>query len=553
MTGSVVRAVFVSGKRRIQNLRYGGKALKQTNKLENILIKLYLILILVVYPFFFLNNYSDIGNSKNLFYRSVTVVFLFAVCLLPGKMKVDIRSFSKMDDAMILFGVSSILAFVICADKAVGLNGAYGWNMGLVTEMLMIGTYFVISRKWKPDIRMLYAAGIAAALVFVLGILNRFSIDPLGMLADLEQEKELLFLSTIGQATWYSAFLCVTFPMGLSFFFLEKEKKKRIAAAAFCIISSATLVTQNSDSAFFALGVVLLVLGWQAFRSYADLARYFEVLMLISGTFGLVGIMQKVLSQSAVRLDRLSAFFSQSIWIWCVFVLAVGCRLLLRLSIIRALLEKMNLILIRNVLYVLIGLTIVALFVFIILNASGLTEELLGSSIGRGYFRFDDSWGNNRGFLWKFSMKMYLEEPLVNQLIGVGPDSYVTRAYQLPEYVLLLRTYGQGMWKDAYVMCAHCEPLNMLICQGICGLAAFGMIFVVGIGNALRWFHANSVSDRDDAGRELLERRMLTYGIALCMVSYLAHNIFCYSLIVSTPLVFLLAGMGESIYRGQNR
>ena len=150
-------------------------------------------------------------------------------------------------------------------------------------------------------------------------------------------------------------------------------------------------------------------------------------------------------------------------------------------------------------------------------------------------------------------MKMYLEEPLVNQLIGVGPDSYVTRAYQLPEYVLLLRTYGQGMWKDAYVMCAHCEPLNMLICQGICGLAAFGMIFVVGIGNALRWFHANSASDRDNVGRELLDRRMLTYGIALCMVSYLAHNIFCYTLIVSTPLVFLLAGMGESIYRGQNR
>lgn len=57
----------------------------------------------------------------------------------------------------------------------------------------------------------------------LLGILHRFSIDPLGMYQGLDESWQLLFLSTIGQASWYSGYVCVALTAGAAVFLLQRQ------------------------------------------------------------------------------------------------------------------------------------------------------------------------------------------------------------------------------------------------------------------------------------------------------------------------------------------
>lgn len=71
---------------------------------------------------------------------------------------------------------------------------------------------------------ILYGFFAGSGITFILGILNRFGVDPLGMYKGISSSYQILFLSTIGQATWYSSYVCTVFAIGLCIFFCGKEQ-----------------------------------------------------------------------------------------------------------------------------------------------------------------------------------------------------------------------------------------------------------------------------------------------------------------------------------------
>lgn len=140
--------------------------------------------------------------------------------------------------------------------------------MGLRTQLLMGASYFLISRffPWKNGKEkrgtglggklILYGFFSGSGITFILGILNRFGVDPLGMYKGIRSSYQILFLSTIGQATWYSSYVCTVFAIGLCIFFTAENNKIRIASGLYCVLGFMTLVTQNSDSAFASLALL---------------------------------------------------------------------------------------------------------------------------------------------------------------------------------------------------------------------------------------------------------------------------------------------------------
>ncbi|MFR6589243.1 MAG: hypothetical protein ACLURV_02535 [Gallintestinimicrobium sp.] len=123
---------------------------------------------------------------------------------------------------MLCYLAAIFVSWLFSVDRAAAWTGTDGWSMGLRTQVLLVLMYFLVSRYliwWKG---LLAVHMLASGGVFLLGILHRFSIDPLGMYQGLDESWQLLFLSTIGQASWYSGYVCVALTAGAAVFLLQK-------------------------------------------------------------------------------------------------------------------------------------------------------------------------------------------------------------------------------------------------------------------------------------------------------------------------------------------
>lgn len=90
---------------------------------------------------------------------------------------------------------------------------------------------------------------------------------------------------------------------------------------------------------------------------------------------------------------------------------------------------------------------------------------------------FHDKWGTNRGMTWRVGWEQFLQFPLRNKLVGVGPEMLVT------VYAKMRAATGRN------VVSAHCEPLQVLLTQGIVGLC----IYLAYWGYLLKLFFARGV------------------------------------------------------------
>ena len=168
---------------------------------------------------------------------------------------------------------------------------------------------------------------------------------------------------------------------------------------------------------------------------------------------------------------------------------------------------------------------------YIILNSLGVLEGTVLAS-DNNYLKFDEYWGNNRGFTWILAVKTFTKSNLRVKFLGAGPDCFGNLVYELFFYELIEK-WGQ----DVVLACAHNEWLNALITTGIMGVVAYTGSFA----SSIRDF-AKKIKESPDL-----------IPILLCVFAYMAHNFFCYQQMICTPMVFIIIGAGESICRYGSR
>lgn len=89
---------------------------------------------------------------------------------------------------MLLYLVSAIFSYGISPCREDVLLGYPGWYMGLVTQGLLVGIYFAVSRYYDGSRSIWWIAGITAGIVTLIGLLNRLDIDVLGTFRGMETE-----------------------------------------------------------------------------------------------------------------------------------------------------------------------------------------------------------------------------------------------------------------------------------------------------------------------------------------------------------------------------
>ena len=159
----------------------------------------YLLLIFAALPLYMKDGFYMLADAKYLFFRSVSLIFLLlwlagaAVrgiyrrrhgrCSLrkkPGEWSEIWGMYSGTDVFAICFAVFSMLSYLFSAYKDTALIGFSGWYMGLLTQLFLVGGYFLVSRWYEREKMISGIVWLSMSAVCLLGVLNRIGYDQIG-------------------------------------------------------------------------------------------------------------------------------------------------------------------------------------------------------------------------------------------------------------------------------------------------------------------------------------------------------------------------------------
>ncbi len=489
-------------------------------------------------PLYLKDGYHSVGTAKYDAYRYIVlwgfgVVILITLVWLFFAKEIEISALTDMDWCVIAFLGFSLIAALVGGNFKECVRGYSGWDMGLLSMLSFALIYFYYSRFGKGNKVVLTVLCFSAFIAFYVGILHRLLIDPIGVYGlgaadELADTYKNQFLSTLGQATWYSSFVCTVLPLGIGVFWSTKKTWLRIFSGIFSFAGFCTMITQNSDSAYAAFLGFMAVFLWFSLPDVKRMERFGEILLLFVFATRVMNLLLFVHPNEILELDKLSSFLVFNKWMWDVLLLAVIFWGLFYWLAWKQKYSRDAALIVRRILYVLLVLGILAAAGHVMLSAKGLLPESITQHTAQiPYLIWGDNWGNGRGRTWAFSIQMYKDMDLFHKLFGVGPDGYAPYAYSLYQDRLA------QMWGERTLTNAHNEWMNALINYGLFGMLAYVGIFLTGIKNFA----------------EKQENMPVIVGFIACIVSYMSHNFFCYQQVCCTPFIFLIMGAGVYLIR----
>ncbi|MCD7807101.1 MAG: O-antigen ligase family protein [Lachnospiraceae bacterium] len=509
---------------------------QKIRKIIRLLVNIYLLLLLVVLPLYMEDGMIQIGNVKYYFFRNRTLLFviLISVCGL-FVLKSCRWTWSWVDIAVLAFAAASLLSFCLSSDKQTAFWGYEGWYMGLFSQLLFVWIYFAVSRGYDGEEYVWILAAAGAAVVFALGILNRMGFDPLGIYdgvkgigvyAMLDDGNWVYhhMLSTIGNENWYCGYASVTSGICLYYGYSQTGWKKIVGLTG-TLISFMTLVTQGSETAYFVILLMLLVLLMVSLDQRKNFMSFLDVVLMLPLACVLLQIYGSV-SAAGLRMNDDSSLKDFVLWKGWGTVL-IFFLILLAVEMIRERKNKTDLIagkpLRKAAAVSLVCGVIIAVVLLILCQVS---DPVWGVFHNNGYLRFSYSWGSYRGGLWYMAIFSWLHGGFKNILFGVGPDCFANAVYG---------TFNVGeIISDVVIYAnAHNEWLNMLVNEGVFGAVSYVSIFLCAFFRI--W--------KNRAGKGILLAALLAIG------GYLANGMFSFQQTVSTPLIFAVLGMAEAQIR----
>ncbi|MFP3155822.1 O-antigen ligase family protein [Lachnospiraceae bacterium ZAX-1] len=183
------------------------------------------------------------------------------------------------------------------------------------------------------------------------------------------------------------------------------------------------------------------------------------------------------------------------------------------------------LIRIRNIGF---GLLLYALFIFALTaGIANFLPETAGKFHWIGALKLEDSFGSNRGYIWKRTVWEWRELPLIDKLSGVDLNrfpAFINKTYRTEMPTVL----GKVMFLDA-----HNEFLQFLVTTGLLGVVGyFGML----VSSVVRFWKLAK------------ERPILLIG-SVTALSYLMQGLVNNPQTFTTPLLFVFFWIMENIAR----
>ncbi len=510
-------------------------------------ISIYLILIIAVMPFYNEEGYAHIGTDKATFFRTVSVngakvilpllavwLILMAVEKIQKKEKFQVK-LSVTDGFALLYVFSLILSY-LCSDyKTDALWGALGWYMGFVPQMILLAIYFLVSRFWTPRKWIFGLFLPISAVVFLLGILNRFDIYPI----DMKIERSG-FISTIGNMNWYCGYLVSIFFAGYYLLWVsEKSQRERrylrqILLYLYVVIGFSSLVTQGSMSGLLALAAVLVVTFCLSAQNQRRMQMFGMLMLTLSAGCLIMLLLRICLPERFNYAETATDLFTYSILPLSMMAVALVFYGLMIYVGKKEKYPAKAMKVVAKALGILCPILLGTVIGMIIVNTKH--PGSLGALSENPLFTFNATWGSDRGGTWTIGIRCFGEQSFLHKMIGVGPDCMSAYLYNGGSESLVEAARTQ--FGELTLTNAHCEWLTILVNTGILGLVGFAGMMVSAIVRFLK------------AGMETLKKESLIAGACgLCLLAYTVNNSFSFQQSMGVATIFVILGMGERFWR----
>ena len=460
------------------------------------------------------------------FWQSLTGTELFAVCYIAALcisyLLTDYPEFAKM--------------------------GADGWNMGFWPQILFLFFFLLLERTLttgmaKAGIGMMLSA---STVVFLLGLLNRYGVNPLHM-----ESSGPGFISTIGNINWYCGYWSVLFPVCCGIFQFREKVLPAFRGIA-VVIGFATGISQGSDSGLLVLAAMTLILGCFAGKEREGLRHFIELLLLfcvsLTGLFALQHLFpERNKYQTAGYL-----FLTGKPWglILGVLLLCLYFFLFIRKNncangwtktVEHYCDNKLTGTADRGIVWtyrawqILTGLSAAALVLYIGLLTFNTTHPgVIPALDGNALFTFNTSWGSSRGATWSIGIHTFLTQNFGHRLFGVGPDSMAAYLYQSDNSTLLAEV--RATFGDKRLTNAHGEWITVLGNTGLMGLLSFAAMIISAVGTLFS-----------------RKQKTLAKACGLAVLCYTLHNIFSFEQMMNISQMYLVMGIGMAMAQKEER
>lgn len=517
----------------------------------NLFATAYLFLIFGVYPFYMKEGYVGIGEGKYEFFLYCSlgaIAILSVLALLRGMQSMKERRFAgepylidwsrlSVTDLLVLLCLAEITISTLLSDfRQEAIWGTEGWHIGLVLLAGLCCLYLLISRVWDGNKMVWYVSMAASGIVFLLGILDSFSLYIIPL-----EIREAGFISTLGNINWFCGYLSVLAPIGIGMFLYEKQRQQGSAAGGrggfsiwgcgiYTVIAFMAGFAQGSNSIFLWFVGLFFLLLWFSVGNSRRMADWFMLLSLWGMSAQLVRLM-KVLMPGGYNYEEnnLCGYFTHSsltLWIALLAFAAcvwLTCRAESRQQEEDTRREKKG----RKILAVLLA---AGIFLWVVLSVMNTWTAAAGF-IENSLFRWDQNWGNGRGASLKAGFAAFERLPFMKKMIGVGPDCFAAYVYSLPGVASGLRDY----FGSSRLTNAHNEIVTNLVNIGILGSLLY-------MGSLLSFIARCFL-----AGRR--QKKPFLYIAGICVCCYLIHNMVSFAQVLNLPFVFLIMALGEGLLR----
>lgn len=539
--------VYYGNRKKIPRVRNGGCESMFRNffkAMADYTVCIYLILILAVMPFYNQNGYSHIGTDKSTFFKTtcvyigrilVPVLIIYLVLLIlhlrKGIWKTLKDNFSVLDLFAAGYGLVLVISY-FCSDyRTNALWGTTGWYMGLWPQLFLVLTYFFVSKLWHPRKYILYLGLATSFIVFLLGYLNRFGVDPLKM--DIGSDS---FISTIGNINWYCGYQASIFFAGCALLWQQSFDRlwvKRLMML-YVLVGFGSLVSQGSDSGIVTLGIMIVVMFCLSVKDSGRMQMFWQEMMMLGCACVITFIVRTFIKNGSTVYN--TGLAEVLITGWMPFFITVMSFLFYKCTAVsikkRSYTGRFPSIFARIMIIILtIGMTVFVALIAINTIRPGSIGPLSKYSL----FTFSAEWGSSRGATWTAGWQCFWEQNILHKFIGVGPDCMSAYLYQdgSTELVELVRQ----RFGSATLANAHNEWLTVLVNTGILGLLAFAGMISLAIWRYLR-----------SAGKY-----MIPCACGMCLLAYTVNNIFSFQQAMSVSTIFVIFGIGEAFLQYEKR
>ena len=490
----------------------------------------YCVVMLLCFPLFFHNSYIDILEAKTGFFYVITGIYLIGIVggsiflLIHQKKKegtqkkrIKIIKWSPTDYFAVLFVIASLVSMLMADYKENVFWGIEGKLFGVFALLLCCGIYMALSHYFQWNTIFFWSCLFGVGSVSVLSVCNRFGMDPLCMYDKIDSTQIKDYISTIGQINIVSNYLCIFVPLLMGLFFFTKTKTSKILYGSGTILGIMAGVCTNSDSFFLGMLMAYFYFWYFAFDSKEKLCDFVLLGSMGTGALWMLNILNGW-CQYPIECRNLQmilvSYVPSVFWLICLLIfvfLWIGIKKKMPDRMEGALKKG------RRILFSLLGVVFLAGIGVIIYG--NMTGGTIFPSFIREYFIFDDTWGTNRGYVWKRTVKLFGELPLFQKLFGVGPGNF--ELFFEEYFINSMASFGY------YFQDAHNEFLQFLVTTGIVGAIGYFGMLITSVLNCMK------------------EKETIKKVFAIVFLVWIVQGMVNNPIVFTTPYLFLFMGINQ--------